>query len=1094
MIDEFYTLNFKSIKSAYKRLLDMHTNFPPFTELQLIETIKQLVSDIPYDGTLKERNEFIEATVKNLIKLSDEQENSGSNKPAIEVADETNLKEAILNGDENIKLTDNITITNGNLNLGTVKHFNGNGKTITFNSTGQNLVSTNDGTVIENVNVSNTVADEKWSSTYGIQCYNGTYTIKNCSVSGCNGGILVNSSTVKLEGTIDVSNNTFGGIEVSKSSAEGSKNSILNINNAKLINSTEKYSKPTVWTDGTGCAVNGAKSMFINSEVREGQIQYYLQKENIVKPATEVEDVDSLRDAILNGDTDIKLINNIDVESGNLDITGVKHFDGDNKTITFNTTGQNFVSTTDGAVIENVIVDNKVADENWSSTYGIQVYNGNYTIKNVTTKGGNAGILVNSANVKLEGTIDVSNNTFGGIEVSRSSNLDLPNSTLNINGATIINRTEIYARPTIWTDGEGQTIIGADNMFINNDVKKGQVQYYLEEFNTVPNGILLNNIVYDTLEDAINAVSGTDNTIKMYKDTVETLTVPVGKDFVIEGNGHSLTGDITLDSKGTGITNLTFKDINLIANDSSFGIFSKDQTKTAGNVKVNVKLQNCTFQDYTGKAIYLTNVQNLDTNGCTFTNCATGPMNDPNTVGDYVVDLNLVGVQDVKVNIDNCIFNENKAQKSVIKVAARGGDSDADANDIPKGVAEATVSNLVLTNCSFMNNGETEVKDINIGTTSKTEGNVKNTTGAYPVTINNNKTNVIVSLPYKDEEITVLAGEAYIKEAEVFPNQIQLDKTQLELEEGQTYNLNVTVLPDNTTDKSVMFVSENNDIATVDNVGKIVAIKDGNTTITVKSVVDQKVSAICNLTVNKPVINVTGVQLNKESIELNIDETEQLIATVSPDDATNKELIWSSENDEIATVSNGLVTAVSDGTTTITVETVDGNKTDSCEVIVNVPSIDLKEGDKIEFTVAENPVEYSKDCLKAYQETGEAYSIGNSDPATNAVGCWISVGVVCGFSVGLDMYEYITDEINQAYQDKGVRPITGYTTEGWYLGNILSNEVSPVSYEDLPKAQTYNAIGNLYKYNSETGDQGTEVDTLNTSVFKDMFENIGVVE
>ena len=92
------------------------------------------------------------------------------------------------------------------------------------------------------------------------------------------------------------------------------------------------------------------------------------------------------------------------------------------------------------------------------------------------------------------------------------------------------------------------------------------------------------------------------------------------------------------------------------------------------------------------------------------------------------------------------------------------------------------------------------------------------------------------------------------------------------------------------------------------------------------------------------------------------------------------------------------------------------------------------------------------------------------------------------------MYEYITDEINQAYQDKGVRPITGYTTEGWYLGNILSNEVSPVSYEDLPKAQTYNAIGNLYKYNSETGDQRTEVDTLNTSVFKDMFENIGVVE
>lgn len=198
---------------------------------------------------------------------------------------------------------------------------------------------------------------------------------------------------------------------------------------------------------------------------------------------TEVTDIDSLKEAITSGAEQVKLTDNISVESGNLDITGVKNFDGNGKTITFNTTGQNFVAMQD-ATIENVTVENAVADDNWSSTYGVQCYNGTYTLKNVTSKGGNAGILVNSANVTLEGTIDVSDNAFGGIEVSKSSNPDMANSTLNVNGATIVNTSEAYGKPTIWTDGEGQTVTGVENMFANSTVKEGQVQYYLTEENS----------------------------------------------------------------------------------------------------------------------------------------------------------------------------------------------------------------------------------------------------------------------------------------------------------------------------------------------------------------------------------------------------------------------------------------------------------------------------------------------------------------------------------------------------------------------------------------------------------------------------------
>lgn len=198
----------------------------------------------------------------------------------------------------------------------------------------------------------------------------------------------------------------------------------------------------------------------------------------------EVADEESLKDAIASGAESVKLTSNITVPSGKLDITGVKEFNGNGKTITFNTTGQNLVSTTDGTVIENVVVDNTVATEDWSSTYCMQVYNGTYTIRNCTLKGGNAGLLVNGANATLEGTIDISGNKFGGIEVSKGSASGLENSTLNVNGATLVNTTEAYGKPTIWTDGEGNTVNGVEAMFANSEVKPNQVQYYLVEANS----------------------------------------------------------------------------------------------------------------------------------------------------------------------------------------------------------------------------------------------------------------------------------------------------------------------------------------------------------------------------------------------------------------------------------------------------------------------------------------------------------------------------------------------------------------------------------------------------------------------------------
>lgn len=85
-------------------------------------------------------------------------------------------------------------------------------------------------------------------------------------------------------------------------------------------------------------------------------------------------------------------------------------------------------------------------------------------------------------------------------------------------------------------------------------------------------------------------------------------------------------------------------------------------------------------------------------------------------------------------------------------------------------------------------------------------------------------------------------------------------------------------------------------------------------------------------------VAVTGVSVSPTSASLDVDGTQQLTATISPSNATNQNVTWSSSNSSVATVnSNGLVTAIAAGSATITVTTEDGNKTATCAVTVTAP-------------------------------------------------------------------------------------------------------------------------------------------------------------
>ena len=165
---------------------------------------------------------------------------------------------------------------------------------------------------------------------------------------------------------------------------------------------------------------------------------------------------------------------------------------------------------------------------------------------------------------------------------------------------------------------------------------------------------------------------------------------------------------------------------------------------------------------------------------------------------------------------------------------------------------------------------------------------------------------------------------------------VSLNTNSLTLEEGGTATLTATVEPDEASNKNVTWESSDSSVATVDTSGKVTAVGAGNTTI--KATVDGK-SAECSVTVKEAAnVPVESVSLDKTSLGLTEGETAQLTATVEPEDASNKNVTWSTSNASIATVdANGEVTAVSAGTATITA-TADG-KSATCTVTVTADTV-----------------------------------------------------------------------------------------------------------------------------------------------------------
>ena len=163
---------------------------------------------------------------------------------------------------------------------------------------------------------------------------------------------------------------------------------------------------------------------------------------------------------------------------------------------------------------------------------------------------------------------------------------------------------------------------------------------------------------------------------------------------------------------------------------------------------------------------------------------------------------------------------------------------------------------------------------------------------------------------------------------------VSLNKPSTTLAVGAAETLTATVLPSNATNKTVNWASSDTSVATVSSSGLVRGVAAGTATVTATTQ-DGGKSATCYVTVNE--VPVSSVTLNKTSTALSVGDSETLVASVQPPDATNKNFTWTSNNMSIATVStNGLVSAISVGTAIITATSqADSSKSASCTVTVN---------------------------------------------------------------------------------------------------------------------------------------------------------------
>ncbi len=208
--------------------------------------------------------------------------------------------------------------------------------------------------------------------------------------------------------------------------------------------------------------------------------------------------------------------------------------------------------------------------------------------------------------------------------------------------------------------------------------------------------------------------------------------------------------------------------------------------------------------------------------------------------------------------------------------------------------------------------------------------------------------------------VSLILASCKTEENEIPVSEVSLSETTLELAVGDDFYLTATVLPENAANKSVTWSCSPENVLTVYQSGQVVAMEEGEGTVTVTTT-DGGHKAECRVYVRKYKVNVKSVSLDQEVLEMTEGDEVYLTATVLPEDASEKKVVWSCEPESVLNVyQSGQVVAMGPGEGTVTVTTVDGGFTASCAVTVTpkfiaVESITL-EPEPLELEVGQSAV------------------------------------------------------------------------------------------------------------------------------------------
>ncbi|MFP4078876.1 MAG: Ig-like domain-containing protein, partial [Candidatus Izemoplasmataceae bacterium] len=178
------------------------------------------------------------------------------------------------------------------------------------------------------------------------------------------------------------------------------------------------------------------------------------------------------------------------------------------------------------------------------------------------------------------------------------------------------------------------------------------------------------------------------------------------------------------------------------------------------------------------------------------------------------------------------------------------------------------------------------------------------------------------------------------------PESIELDESSVEIDVGESVTVSATVEPEDA-DQDVEWSSDDTSVATVDD-GEITGVAEGSATITATSTVDEDITASVDVTVEEEEDDPSGddddpesISLSEEDLELEVGEQLLIEATVEPEEA-EQDVEWSSDDEDVAEISGGVLEAIGEGEATITAtSTEDDSVSASITVTVIEPLIDI---------------------------------------------------------------------------------------------------------------------------------------------------------